>query len=493
MKIDIARKLPETPDTIIMYQKENGKLEEFSDWLTENQLKVLKRFMEKDKLIFKANETTAFHYVDSSSQIKFVLLGMGKEDALNAEKIRKAFADAIRQAIKLKSKQIYILPGFDVPLTDALLGQIIAESAILTSYKFEKYFSESKYEAPEAVHLLQENKNNRNLNKGILEGRILAETTLLARDLVNEPANSIYPDSLAEAAKKAALSYGFSIEIFSLEKLRRMKMEAFLSVAKGSKHEPRLIIMRHLGNPDKKHDTIALIGKGLTFDSGGYCLKPAPSMINMKNDMGGAAAVIGIMSAIAALKLKLNVVGIIAACENMISGEAYRPGDIVRSMAGKTIEIGNTDAEGRLTLIDAIHYAIERENAVKLIDLATLTGAAVIAMGTGISPVFGNKQEMIDSLNDAAKISGENIWQMPLPEDYKELLKSEVADLKNTGGQGGGAITAALFLQEFVQNLPWMHIDIAGTAFRDKESGYQSYGGTGFGVRLVTTFLKMME
>jgi leucyl aminopeptidase len=272
------------------------------------------------------------------------------------------------------------------------MGQVLAEASLLTSYKFEKYRSESNYEAPEALHLVQDSKNTRNLNKGILEGRILAETTKLARDLVNEPANTMYPDTLAEAAKKAALDYGFSIEIFNLDKLRRIKMEAFLAVAKGSKHEPRLIIMRYQGNPDVKHNTIGLIGKGLTYDSGGYCIKPPQGMVGMKNDMAGAAAVIGTMAAIANLKLRINVTAIIAACENMISGEAYRPGDIVRSMSGKTIEVLNTDAEGRLTLIDAIHYAIEREHVVKIVDIATLTGAAVGALGTSISAVVTNDQ-----------------------------------------------------------------------------------------------------
>jgi leucyl aminopeptidase len=341
--------------------------------------------------------------------------------------------------------------------------------------------------------LVQDSKNTRNLNKGILEGRILADTTNLARDLVNEPANTMYPDTLADAAKKAALQYGFSIEIFNLDKLRRMKMESFLAVAKGSKHEPRLIIMRHLGNPDGKHDTIGLIGKGLTYDSGGYCLKPAQGMMNMKTDMAGAAAVIGTMSAIATLKLKVNVIAIVAACENMISGEAFRNGDVLRSMSGKTIEVQNTDAEGRLTLIDAIHYAIEREHVNKIIDIATLTGAAVAALGTSITAVVTNDQNWYNQLEQVTNITGESIWQLPAFEGYKELLKSDVADLRNIGGQWGGAITAALFIQEFVQDLPWLHIDIAGTAHKEKESSYNSFGATGVGVRMLTTLLKEME
>jgi leucyl aminopeptidase len=289
------------------------------------------------------------------------------------------------------------------------------------------------------------------------------------------------------------LQYGFSIEIINQDKLRRMKMEAFLAVGKGSKSEPRLIILRHMGNPDKKHETLALIGKGLTYDSGGYCLKPPQGMFNMKTDMAGAAAVIGTMAAISTLKLNLNVVAVIAACENMISGEAYHNGDILHSMSGKTIEVHNTDAEGRLTLIDAIHYAIEREHATKIIDIATLTGAAVGALGTSISAVVTNDQDWLKDLEEAAYATGETIWQLPAFEEYKSMLKSEIADLKNTGGQWGGAITAALFIQEFVQELPWLHIDIAGTASKDKDSGYYNYGATGVGVRLLTTLLKSME
>jgi leucyl aminopeptidase len=493
MKIDVVRKLPDTIDTLVLCHREDGKLDVFQEWLSDGMYDSIKRFAEAEKVSFKADEMHTFHYMNKTQYSRIILVGMNKPENLTPDKIRKILADTVRQAIKLKSKQIYLIPGFDFPLTDALMGQVMSEAALLSIYKFEKYRSETKYQAPEAFHLVQDSKNTRNLNKGILEGRILADTTNLARDLVNEPANSMYPDTLSEAAKKAALQYGFSIEIFNLDKLRRIKMEAFLAVAKGSKHEPRLIIMRHMGNPDGKHDTIALIGKGLTYDSGGYCLKPPTGMMNMKTDMSGAAAVIGTMSAIATLKLKVNVVAIIAACENMISGEAYRPGDVIRSMSGKTIEVQNTDAEGRLTLIDAIHYAIEREHVARIIDIATLTGAAVGALGTGISAVVTNDQNWYNDLEQVSRITGETVWQLPAFEGYKELLKSDIADLRNIGGQWGGAITAALFIQEFVNNLPWLHIDIAGTAHKEKESGYNSIGATGVGVRLLTTLLKEME
>jgi len=493
MKIDVVRKLPDTIDTLVLCHREDGKLDVFQEWLSDEMYDSVKRFVVAEKATFKADEMHTFHFMNKTQYCRIILVGMNKPENLTPDKIRKIIADAVRQTIKLKSKQIFLIPGFDFPITDALMGQVLAEAALLAIYKFDKYRSDSKYHAPEALHLVQDSKNTRNLNKGILEGRIMADMTNLARELVNEPANAMFPETLADAAKKAALQHGFTIEMLNLDKMRRMKMEAFLAVGRGSKNEPRLIIMRHMGNPDGKHDTIALIGKGLTYDSGGYSLKPTPGMLNMKTDMAGAAAVIGTMSAIATLNLKINVVAIVAACENMVSGDAYRPGDVVRSMSGKTIEIQNTDAEGRLTLIDAIHYAIEREHAAKIIDIATLTGAAVGALGTSISAVVTNDQNWFNELEQVSKITGETVWQLPAYEGYKELLKSDIADLRNIGGQWGGAITAALFIQEFVAGLPWLHIDIAGTAHKEKESGYNSIGATGVGVRLLTTLLKEME
>ncbi len=493
MKVDVVRKLPEYMESLILCFGPEGGLEVFEDWLQPPMMDAVKRFIAAEKIEFKPDEMHTFHYFVKNHQTKIILLGLAEPEELTPDKVRKSVAVAIRQCLNLRSKQVYLIPGFDLGLTDAMLGQVLAEAAQLTVYRFDKYLSEAKREMPEALHLVQDTSNTRNLNKGILEGRVLAEAANLARDLVNEPANVMYPDTLAEAAKKASLQYGFQVEIYNLDKLRRLKMEAFLSVAKGSRFEPRLIIMRHQGDPDSKRDTVALIGKGLTYDSGGYCIKTPQGMLNMKTDMAGAAAAIGTMAAISTLKLKVNVVAIIAACENMISGEAYRAGDIIHSMSGKTIEVVNTDAEGRLTLIDAIHYAIEREHAVKVIDVATLTGAAVGALGNCISAVVTNDEEWLELLEQAARASGENVWQLPAFDEYKSLLKSEVADLKNVGGPFAGAITAALFIREFVQDLPWLHIDIAGTASKDKESGYYGYGATGVGVRLLTTLFKAME
>ena len=336
-------------------------------------------------------------------------------------KIRDLFANCWRHAFSKKAKQIYVLMGFEPGINDVILGHVLAESALLSEYKFDKYQKQDNQEPlSECIHLLLSTKNTRHINRGILEGRIFAEATNLARNLVNEPPNLMTPDILAEQAKKAALQYGFSIEIFSADKLRRLKMDALLAVGKGSKVDPRLIIMRYNGNPDKKQALTALVGKGLTFDSGGYCLKPGPSMVGMKSDMSGAAAVIGTMAAICTLQQKVNEVGIIAAEENKINGEAYRPGDIVTAMSGKTIEVINTDAEGRRTLVDAFHYALEKEKAERVLDIATLTGAAAAALGKDFSVVLSNNEAWMNQLRDAATHSGERGWEMPLHEPYKE-------------------------------------------------------------------------
>ena len=492
MKIDVIRKLPEHLDTIVVLHHENEPLPVL-DFMPEELQTAIETFIKAEELSFEYGKINNFHHIGQKYNTRIILCGAGDPGQLSMDKLRRLFANCVRLASKLKTRSIYLFMGFLPSLNDVAFGHALSEAVLLAVYTFDKYLSEKKNGVIESLHYVLNNKNTRHINRGILEGRIYAETTNLARDLVNEPANVINPDSLAETAKKAALQYGFSIEIISQDKLKRIKMDAFLAVGKGSKYEPKLIIMRYLGNPDGKKETIGLIGKGLTYDSGGYCIKTPQGMVNMKNDMGGSAAVIGAMSAIATLRLKVNVIGIVAACENMISGEAYRPGDILRSMSGKTIEVINTDAEGRLTLIDAIHYAIERERVDRVLDIATLTGAAVAALGPQFSAVLTNNEAWLQQLRNASDFTGELIWEMPAHEEYKEMLKSEIADLKNVGGATAGCITAGLFIKEFVADKPWLHIDIAGTALKEKEAGIYSYGATGVGVRLLTSLLREME
>lgn len=492
MKIDVTRKVPEHPETLILVLDEVSKVNEI-EILDEELLDTIEHFVKAESFLFDFAKIRSFTRMAGKKPQNIILAGAGDRDKLDSQRLRKVLAGCLREAIRMKALQVYLNIGFETAIPEVELGHTVAEATLLTSYKFNRYQSQSNGHELESLHLIYKAKTNRHLNRGILEGRIYAEATNLARDLVNEPPNVINPETLADHAKKTALQYGFSIDIFSMDKIKRLKMEAFLSVGKGSKTEPRLILMRYNGNPDKKHQLCALVGKGLTFDSGGYSLKPAAGMVNMKTDMGGAAAVIGAMAAIATLKLKVNVLGVIAAAENMIGSNAYRPGDIITTMAGKTIEVVNTDAEGRLTLIDAIHYALEKEKADRVLDIATLTGAAVAALGKDFSAVLGNNDAWMEQLQIAADACGERIWKMPLHEDYKELIKSEVADLKNSGGPLAGCITAALFIGEFVQDKPWIHIDIAGSSSKDKPSGTDNFGATGVGVRLLTNLIRNME
>lgn len=493
MKIDVIRKFPEHLDTLILMQEEGGHVEAI-EYLPPQVVQQAGIFAKAEDYSFSYKAVKSFTQIVGGHKQNVILLGAGNKDCLTPDKLRGLFALALRTASKLKAKQLYLFPGFIGPVNDVAFGHVLAETALLVSYRFGKYqSSEKQSEEMESLHYVLNTKNTRHLNRGILEGRIYAEATNLARDMVNEPANVLTPEALAESAKKVSLQYGFAVEVYSLDKLKRMKMDAFLAVGRGSAREPRLIIMRYNGNTDRHTETIGLIGKGLTYDSGGYCIKTPQGMVNMKNDMGGAAAVIGAMCAISAMRLKVNVVAIVAACENMISGDAYRAGDIITSMSGKTIEVINTDAEGRLTLCDAIHFAIEKEHVDRIVDIATLTGAAVAALGTSFSAVLTNNEPWLEQLKNASNFSGELIWQLPAYDDYKDLLKSEIADIKNTGAPFAGAITAGLFLREFVQDKPWLHIDIAGTALKDKESGINAYGATGVGVRLLTALLKNME
>lgn len=369
----------------------------------------------------------------------------------------------------------------------------MAEGVILGNYKFDKYIKDKKENPVNNVYLIGSNADEiMDINKGIEEGNVLSKATLLARDMVNEPANVLTPAKLAAIAEKTGKESGFDVEILKEDRIQELGMEAYLSVGRASENRPRLVVMRYFGDKENKKEIIGLVGKGLTYDSGGLCIKSKDGMVNMKSDMGGAASVIGAMDAIAKRKLKANVVAVVAACENSINGNAYRTGDIIGSMAGKTIFIGSTDAEGRLTLADAIHYAIEKEKVTKVLDIATLTGGAIVTLGSLATVVVSNDDKFYKTLEDASKVTGEKIWRMPDFEEYKEQLKSNVADLTNSAGNPQ-SITAALFVGEFVQNKPWIHMDIAGTAFASKGTEYISEGGTGVAVRTLYEMVKKLS
>ncbi len=454
--------------------------------------KIIDNLRKQDDFTGKLGQVQSFRLNRTENPNKIIVLGHGKREELSLDRIRKIIGKAIEEAEKLRVKSIEIaLQGEKDAgeLTIEEKARVITETIILSKYKFDKYMSDAKQSTIKEINIVCDDEKLELVKKGSDEGRILGEATVHARDLVNEPANVMVPIELANRAELIGKESGFEVEIFDEIKINELGMKAFWEVAKASANPPRFIIMRYFGDKSNKNEVTGLVGKGLTYDSGGLSIKTKDGMLNMKCDMGGAAAVIGAMKAIAEAKLQVNVVAVVAACENMISGHGYRPGDIIDSMGGKSIFIKSTDAEGRLTLIDAVHYIIEHEGVNRVVDIATLTGAAGATLGNAASPVISNNDEFYDELEKASKITGEKIWRMPTFEEYKEQLKTKFADLTNSAGQPG-MITAGLFIGEFVQDKPWVHIDIAPTAWSSKTSGYIKEGATGVGVRTLYYLVK---
>jgi leucyl aminopeptidase len=326
--------------------------------------------------------------------------------------------------------------------------------------------------------------------RAIDRGRIIGESVNFARGLSNEPSSTLTPTELARRAGEIAQQFGLEIDVLDEPQMKELGMGALLGVARGSDEPCKLIVLRYTGEraATKDGNLIAIVGKGITFDSGGISIKPADGMEKMKYDMSGAAATLAVMRAIAQLKPAVNIMGLMPTTENMPSGHAYKPGDVLRAMSGKTIEVINTDAEGRLILADAITYA-KKLGATRIIDLATLTGAVSIALGSIYGAILGNDQDLVDQVRKAAADVGERLWQLPMDEDYRDLIKSDIADIKNTGGRYAGTITAAYFLREFAENTPWVHLDIAGTAWESEKKPYMAKGPTGAGIRTLINFI----
>jgi leucyl aminopeptidase len=444
---------------------------------------VISSLISRGEVKGKFGEVSIVHTFRKLPAAVIAIAGLGKRQDLNVDKIRGVAGEFCRTLRKLNCHKIAtILHGAGLGgIEPEASAQAIAEGAILGLYSFTKYKKPEYENIEEMMIMVREKEKVPILESAIDKGKLIAEATSLARDMVNEPANYMTPSQMAEAAKDIASKYNLELKVFDREDMEAMGMGALLGVAKGSNQPPKLITLSYRGD-ERSEKTVGFLGKGITFDSGGISIKPSEGMDEMKDDMAGAAAVMTALRAIAQLKPKINVTAIIAATENLPSGTALKPGDVLKAMNGKTIEVISTDAEGRLTLADALSYA-QKLGLSPLIDLATLTGACRVALGTLYSGLFGNDQDLIDKVLKAAERSGERMWQMPMPEEYKEQNKSEIANVKNVGNRYGGAITAALFLAEFVANVPWVHIDIAGTAFSTKESGYIVKGATGVGVR----------
>lgn len=441
--------------------------------------------------IFKGKEesTYIFTAVQNKKLVHYILAGLGNQKDFSAEILANSIGLALKAASAKKISHACVL--LDNIKPDFLSEHHIssaAKASALGAYKFDKFLSDKK----EDLHIdtITFVSSCDCSKSAVKNGAATADFITIARELVDEPANIMKPSLLAKRAKEVCEKAGLEIEIFNREDIAKLQMNAFLNVAKGSDEEPKLIVMRYHGNPSSNEIT-ALVGKGLTYDSGGYSIKPTSSMLTMKSDMGGSAAVIGAMAAIAASAPKINIVGIVAACENMISGHAYLPGDILTSMSGKTIEIVNTDAEGRLTLADAITYAIRKENASRIVDICTLTGAAVVALSEEYAGIITKDTALWNDVEQASEKSLEPVWRMPINKALEKKNKSSVADLKNSGGRWGGCSSAGAFVGEFTEGKPWVHMDIAGTAFIETEKPYFRAGATGYGVHLLCELVKI--
>ncbi|MGE0821401.1 MAG: leucyl aminopeptidase [Candidatus Binatia bacterium] len=416
-----------------------------------------------------------------------LLVGLGKADSIDTGTWRRGAGKVHREAKSQGAKQVawFFSNGSASP---DVCGAVV-EGTLLSGYVFEKYKSEKngKPGIDTLTFVGPELQSSSAVAQAVNTAQKVIPGVFLARDLINEPASVSTPSYLADTAAKLLRGKGLKGEIWGPAKIKAAKMSGLLAVARGSLEEPRFIKLSYTptGKAKKK---IALVGKGLTFDSGGLSLKPPKSMETMKHDMSGGATVLGVMSVIAQLKPQVQVTGYVPATENMPSGTAQKPGDIIRYSNGKTVEVLNTDAEGRLILADALINAVQDKPDV-IIDLATLTGACIIALGGQVAGLFSNNDELAETLMNCSKETGEPLWRLPLVKEYKDDIKSSIADIKNTGGGNAGAIAAALFLQEFVGDVPWAHLDIAGPAFTEKESAYTPKGGTGFGVRTLVRYL----
>ena len=474
-------------DLLAMPVKENG--------LEEPVIRVLDRLLKgrlseriKKNRFTGTEGTTLLHPTEGMLPASHVLLvGMGKENELEADSWRRAGARAKKESAGLGAEEIaFFLPADREPATTA--GAIV-EGALLASYQFNKYQSEAR--PPPSLRILTLTrpglKRSQGLDRSVRLAEELAPGVFLARDLINEPPSITTARYLAEQAKRHCRGRGVTVEVWGKKKIQAMKLAGLLAVNRGSEEEPRFIIIRYRP-PGRAKKKISLIGKGITFDSGGLSLKTAKSMETMKLDMSGAAAIIGAMSVIDRLNPPVEIVAYLPTTDNLPSGSAQKPGDIIRYLNGKTVEVLNTDAEGRLILADALALAA-KERPDCMINLATLTGACMVALGTEVAGIFGNHQPLVDNLIRCGREAGEKLWQLPLVKEYREEIKSSIADIKNVGGSYGGAITAALFLQEFVDNVPWVHLDIAGPAFAEKELVTCPKGGTGFGVRTLLKFV----
>ncbi len=440
----------------------------------------------------KEDEIVLYHLPGVKAE-SIILLGLGKFEKLNAESLRAMAGKAVKNVIKKKYTRVLLAvpSGARINIELRIVLEAMMEGAFLGNHLYDRYKKEKKHRSLRRIDFFVTADVAKTYKRLASRISTVCRGTILAREWVSMPPNEKRPESFAKSIENHAKKENLKVIVFNEKELKQKKFEAMLAVAAGSLSKPRLVILEY--NPAKPKKTIAFVGKGVTFDSGGINLKTTASISEMKMDMAGAAAVAATLITAARLRIKHKIVGIIPIVENMPSGNATRPGDIIQSYGGKTVEIGNTDAEGRLILIDALSYVIKKYQPQTVVDLATLTGACIVALGDKIAGAFSFDEDLAENIIQSGRNTHERCWRMPLPEDYKDLIKSDFADLNNVpASRAGGAITAALFLSEFVKETSWAHIDIAGPAYSKKESAYCGVGGTGFGVRLLCDLLERL-
>ena len=474
MSFQCVKKYEDSYDKCVLLAT-SGKIV-LPDYLDKESQKLAETVIKKNKFTGKASEKISMTLVNKKKVIDFIIVGLGEKKKLDAKNIRQYLFDGLKNI----TGKVFV--SFDDKDLDNM--DVIAEVVEHINYKFDKYFSKKKEEFLEVSYLTDKKAPK------LIEGYELAKISNIVKDLVNEQAEVLNPKELADRAIKLGKEFGFEVEILDEKKAQKLGMTAYLAVARAAHHRPYVIVMRYKGDAKSKY-TYGLVGKGLTYDTGGLSLKPTESMLTMRCDMGGAATMIGAMCSIAKMKLKKNVTCVVAACENSIGPNAYRPGDILTAMNGKTIEVTNTDAEGRLTLADALTYIVRKEKVNEVIDAATLTGAVMVALGEDVTGVFTNDDKMARKIIDASENWNEYFWQMPMFDIYKKNLKSPYADMQNTGVRWGGSTNAAKFLEEFIDDTKWVHLDIAGTAWASGANPYYSQkGATGQVFRTVYSYIK---
>ena len=434
----------------------------------------------------KTFETTLLHHPAKLKAKRLLLLGGGKANNFTASELRKLGGAAVRFFKPKGIRSFAFLAPENIKSDEAV--KAIVEGAFVGDFDPDTYKSDRKDQKIDSITVVARGEQGK-LHKAMDEARIIGESQNFTRDLVNEPSNRMTPTILAERARKMAQEVGLKFEAYGADKIKELKMGAFWGVAQGSDEPPALIVIRYEPADAPGTPVLGLVGKGVTFDTGGISIKPADGMEKMKYDMAGAAAMIGAMRAIALLKPKVRVTAIVCATENMPSGKAQKPGDIQIAMSGKSIEIINTDAEGRLVLADGLCYA-RQLGCTHLIDAATLTGAVVVALGYVNAGVFANDEKMYERFSQALEKAGEKFWRLPLDEEYKENIRSNIADIVNSGGRWGGAVNAAMFLKEFAEDTPWLHLDIAGTAWMEENKPWIAKGPSGIAVRSLVEFAR---